>query len=176
MWSFIKRESPQERKIITGASHELRVVSNSNVCSIICSDRYQTKLHITGHLWGESIGHRWIPIMKGHNWVKHLHAMKSKYPFQWRHNGCDDVSNYQPRDCLLNRLFMRRSKKISTLRFTGLCREFTGGRWIPPHKWPVTREMFPFDDVIMSLMKCQWHAIQLNETFNKNKHDKTNQP
>ena len=31
------------------------------------------------------------------------------------------VSNHQPHDCLLNRLFRRRSKKISKLRPTGLC-------------------------------------------------------
>ena len=30
-----------------------------------------------------------------------------------------------------------------------LCGEFTEDRWIPLHKWPVTRKMFPFDDVIM---------------------------
>ena len=40
---------------------------------------------------------------------------------RWRHNGRDAVSNHQPRDCLLNRLFRRRSKKTSTLRATGLC-------------------------------------------------------
>ena len=40
---------------------------------------------------------------------------------RWRHNGCDSVSNHQPRDCLLNRLFRRRSKKTSKLRATGLC-------------------------------------------------------
>ena len=40
---------------------------------------------------------------------------------QWRHNGHDSVSNHQPYDCLLNRLFRRRSKKISKLRVTGLC-------------------------------------------------------
>ena len=42
-------------------------------------------------------------------------------PSQWRHNGCNSVSNHQPRDCLLKRLFRRRSKKTSTLRVTGLC-------------------------------------------------------
>ena len=42
-------------------------------------------------------------------------------PLQWRHNGCDDVSNHQPHDCLLNRLFRLRSKKTSKLRVTGLC-------------------------------------------------------
>ena len=40
---------------------------------------------------------------------------------QWRHNGCDSVSNHQPHDCLLNLLFRRRSKKTSKLRVTGLC-------------------------------------------------------
>ena len=40
---------------------------------------------------------------------------------QWRHYGHDSVSNHQPHDCLLNRLFRRRSKKASKLRVTGLC-------------------------------------------------------
>ena len=40
---------------------------------------------------------------------------------QWRHNGHDSISNHQPRDCLLNRLYRRRSKKTSKLRVTGLC-------------------------------------------------------
>ena len=66
----------------------------------------------------------------------------SRSSLQWRHNGRDSVSNHQPHDCLLNRLFRRRSKKTSKLRVTGLCVN-------SPHKWPVTRKMFPFDDVIM---------------------------
>ena len=40
---------------------------------------------------------------------------------RWRHNRCDSVSNHQPHDCLLNRLFRSRSKKTSKLRVTGLC-------------------------------------------------------
>ena len=40
---------------------------------------------------------------------------------QWRHNGCDGISNHQPHFCLLNRLFRRRSKKTPKLRVTGLC-------------------------------------------------------
>ena len=35
--------------------------------------------------------------------------------------GHDGVSNRQPHDCLLNRLFRRRSKKIYKFRVTGLC-------------------------------------------------------
>ena len=40
---------------------------------------------------------------------------------RWRHNDRDGVSNHQPHECLLNRLFRRRSKKTSKLRVTGLC-------------------------------------------------------
>ena len=39
---------------------------------------------------------------------------------QWRHNGRDGISNHQPHDCVLSRLFGRRSKKTSKVR-TGLC-------------------------------------------------------
>ena len=63
----------------------------------------------------------------------------------WHQNGCGGVSNQQPHDCLLKHLFRRRSKKTSKLRVTGLF-------WGPvnsPHKWPVTRKIFPFDGVIM---------------------------
>ena len=39
----------------------------------------------------------------------------------WRHNENDGISNHQPHDCLLKRLFKRISKKTSKLRVTGLC-------------------------------------------------------
>ena len=42
-------------------------------------------------------------------------------PLQWRHNGRDSVSNHQPSDCFLIRLFRGWSKKTSKLRVTGLC-------------------------------------------------------
>ena len=70
----------------------------------------------------------------------------------WRHNGCDSVSNHQPHHCLLNRLFRRRSKKTSKLRVTGLCAGIHRGPVNSPHKWPVARKMFPFDDVIMEIL------------------------
>ena len=40
---------------------------------------------------------------------------------QWRHNEHDGVSDHQRLDCLLNRLFRPKSKKISKLRALGLC-------------------------------------------------------
>ena len=74
---------------------------------------------------------------------------------RWRRNERDGVSNHQPHQCLLNRIFSHRWKKISKLRFTGLCEgnspvagEFTAQR-------ASNAEMFPFDDVIML---CRDHS------------------
>ena len=39
----------------------------------------------------------------------------------WRHNDRGGVSDHQLHDCLLSRLFRRRSKKTSKIRVTGLC-------------------------------------------------------
>ena len=70
---------------------------------------------------------------------------------RWRHNDHAGVSNHQPHGCLLNRLFRRRSTKTSKLRVTGLCVGNSTGLVNSPYKGPVTRKMFPFDDVIMNL-------------------------
>ena len=40
------------------------------------------------------------------------------YTLHWSHNGRDGVSSDQPHDCLLKRLFRRRSKETSKLRVT----------------------------------------------------------
>ena len=76
------------------------------------------------------------------------------HTLHWRHNGRDCVSNHQPYDCLLNHLFRCKSKKTSKLRGTGLCEGNSPGTGDSPHKWLVTRKMFPFDDVIM-YKKCE---------------------
>ena len=91
----------------------------------------------------------------------HQHTIKSRKYFyldlgdlqiislQWCHNEHDAVSNHHRPDCLLNRLFRNRSKKTSKLRVTCLCEgnpPVTGGF---PSQRPVTRKMYPFDDVIM---------------------------
>ena len=74
----------------------------------------------------------------------------------WRHNDHDGVSNHQPHGCLLNRLFRRRWKKTSMLRVTGLCVGNSPGPVKSPHMGPVTRKMFPFDDVIMVRFDSLW--------------------
>ena len=54
------------------------------------------------------------------------------YSLQWRHNERDGVSNYQPHDCLLNRLFKAQIKEnLKAPRHWPFCGEFTSDRWIP---------------------------------------------
>ena len=67
---------------------------------------------------------------------------------QWRHNERDGVSNHQPHDCLLNRLFRRRSKKTSNSASLAYVRGIHRWPVNSPPKGPVTRKMFSYDDVI----------------------------
>ena len=67
----------------------------------------------------------------------------------WRHNGRDGILNHQLHDCLFNRLFRRRSKKHQSTASLAFVRGSHRGPVNSPHKWPVTRKMFPFDNVIM---------------------------
>ena len=82
---------------------------------------------------------------------------------RWRHNGCDSVSNHQPHDCLL--LFRRRSKKDQSSASLAFVWGIHRGLVNSPHKWPVTRKMFPFDDVIMIGSCILWKG--LFEVFRK---------
>ena len=81
--------------------------------------------------------------------IAHPHGKSFVNTLQWRLNGRDGISNHQPHECLLNRLFRRRSKKTPKLCATGLCAGIHRWPVNSPHKWPVTQKMFPFDDVIM---------------------------
>ena len=68
---------------------------------------------------------------------------------QWRHNERDGVSNYQARDfysTVYSGTDERKHQSSVSLTFVrGI------HRWLvnSPHKWPITRKMFPFDDVFM---------------------------
>ena len=89
-------------------------------------------------------------------------AVKLFLSWQWRHNGLDSVLSHQPYHCLLSRIFGRRSKKTkssATLAFVwGI------HRWPvnSPHKWPVKRIMYPFDDVIMCFCRPEFQWMVLN--------------
>ena len=65
----------------------------------------------------------WMINNEGVGWIDisdYKICKNSGISLKWRHNGRDGVSNHQPHHCLLNRFFMRRSKKTK-LRVTGLC-------------------------------------------------------
>ena len=84
---------------------------------------------------------------------------------QWRHNERDGILNHQPPDYLLNRLFKAQIKETSKLRVPGL---YEGNS---PVTGPVTRKMFPFDDVIMKGKLCvQWLKVVTGSTFRRNIH------
>ena len=94
--------------------------------------------------------------------VPHVCTRSYNYiTLQWRHNGCDGVSNHQPQHCFSN--VYKDADQIKHQSAASLA--FVRGihRWPVnfPHKWPVTRKMFPFDDVIKHVV----HSSRLAETY-----------
>ena len=92
-------------------------------------------------------------------WFYHRRPANKLIPLQWLHNGRDGVSSHQPHDCLLNRLFKaqikEKHKSSASLAFVwGIYRSPVNS----PHKGPVTRKMFPFDDVIM-MIHCDFKSL-----------------
>ena len=67
------------------------------------------------------IGNSVRPCKRKYHWDQRPWRCHFKVALQWRHNEHNGVSNHQPHDWLLKRLFKRRSKKTSKLRVTGLC-------------------------------------------------------
>ena len=64
---------------------------------------------------------------------------------QWHHNERGFISNHQPHNCLLNRLFKVQIKEISKLlSHWPLCGEFTGDLWIPCTKGQKRGKCFHF--------------------------------
>ena len=107
---------------------------------IICNVHLDVREIWVGSL--NEVTHYWSFVM-GIRWVSTLH---------WRHNGRDCISNHQPYDCLLNRLFRRRSKKTPKLRVTGLCEGNSPGTGEFPAQMASNAEnVSPFDDVIMNV-------------------------
>ena len=81
----------------------------------------------------------------------------------WRHHEPDCVSNRQPHDCLLNRLSgtdQRKHQSSASLAFVrGIHRRPVSSS----HKWPVTRKMFPFDDVILTTRWIHWCCLSYDK-------------
>ena len=68
---------------------------------------------------------------------------------QWRHNECHGVANHQPHDSLLNGYTGTDQRKHQNYAPLAFARGIHRWPVNSPHKGPVTRKMFPFDDVIM---------------------------
>ena len=104
-------------------------------------------------------------------WAPSHHHLNWYWTLHWRHNDHDGVSNHQPHGCLLKGSFRRRIKKTSKLRVTGLCAVNSPGPVNSSHKGPVTRKMFPSDDVIMQkcnnshLRQSIWKYVYKNRSF-----------
>ena len=116
--------------------------NKSMECILNIKLQKRSERQFTSHFWIISISNllvlmfffkkMFISIISRHwdhagSWHPPIHSSthpsidKIKGTLRWRHNGPDSVSNHQPHDCLLNRLFSRRPKKTLKLRVTGLC-------------------------------------------------------
>ena len=95
----------------------------------------------------------------GRHICESIYQTMRTFPWQWRHNGREGVSNHRRFYCLLKCLFRHRSKKTSKLRVNGLCEGNSPVTVNSPHKRPVTRKMFSFHDVNMSA--C-WQPRQIS--------------
>ena len=109
-----------------------------------------TNYHVFSRCWSMQFNlFVWVPVAWWNTIENATQQWQRQNTLHWRHNDHDGVSNHQPHDCLLNRLFRRRSKKHQSSASLA----FVWGihRWPvnSPHKRPVTRKTFPFDDVIM---------------------------
>ena len=140
--------------LLKGSLQNFEHVTYVNICSNLkVDDIKKSKSNVpSSHIrrkirqWNGTISHwYWYNALS----ISHGHFSS----LHWRHNDHYGVSNHQPHGCLLKRLFRRRSKKTSKLRVTGLCVGNSPGPLNSPHEGPVTRKMFPFDDVIMELTK-----------------------
>ena len=92
---------------------------------IVCTDR-QTKRTKIFDVTGTCVRELGQDLWDGEFEVnEYMYKLKNvaliNTSLRWRHNGYDGVSDHQPHNCLLNRLFGCRSKKTSKLRVTGLC-------------------------------------------------------
>ena len=105
---------------------------------------------------------RWNPrfaqpgLDRSSYWTNAVYIMLWPLP---RHYGRDGVSNHQPHHCLLNRLSSADQRKHQGSASLAFVRGIHRWPVNSPHKWPVTRKMLPFDDVIMNIPSRfpDWH-------------------
>ena len=87
-------------------------------------------------------------------WCNYFNVPKSRRniwsPLQWRHNEHDSVLKSPAIAIVYSTVYsdadQRKHQSSASLAFV---RGIHRGPVNSPHKWPVTRKLFPFDDVIM---------------------------
>ena len=77
--------------------------------------------HHSSSGWPSTHRHKTISIHNAGSKVTSVSVKFHLLSLHWRHSRRNGVSNHQPRNCLPNCVFRRRSKKTSKLRVTGLC-------------------------------------------------------
>ena len=115
-----------------------------------------------------------IPIHRLVTWK----IISATQTLQFCRNERDGISNHRRPDYLFNRLFRRRLKKTSKPCVTSLCEGNSPVTDEFPHKGPVARKMFLFDNVIMTpygnshttgpLTFRSWNNVSLNLTRSTN--------
>ena len=102
--------------------------------------------------WAMSLQSNAISDWLGANQESALHYASQQpclHTLQWRHNEYNGVSNYRRLDGLLNRLFSADHRKHQSSASLACVRGIHRWQVDSPHKGPVMRKMFLFDDVIM---------------------------
>ena len=86
------------------------------------------------------------------------HSPELILSLRWRHNERDGVSNHQSHDVYSTVYSRWRSKKYQSSASLAFVWGIHRGSVNSPHKGPVTRKRFPFDDVIMMLPCMPGHV------------------
>ena len=84
---------------------------------------------------------------------------------RWRHSGRDSVSNHQLTivySTVYSDADQRKHQSSVSLAFV---RGIHRGSVNSPHKWPVKRKMFPFDDVIMIPIYVRVASLALRQSW-----------
>ena len=90
-----------------------------------------------------------VPAEYSYWWLNMDGSLQPSFTLQWRHNEHDGVSDHQSRDCFTQPFIQAQIKKHQSSASLGFVRGIHRSPVNSPHKGPVTRKMFPFDDVIM---------------------------
>ena len=115
-------QSEPNRPFFSQCDLEIRwMASKNNRAPLLC--HFKLCALFRSHLWIQTE----IPVREHSIHVQIMGVITNPYhnisylSLQQCRNECHGVPNHQPHDCLLNRLFRRRSKITSKLHVTGLC-------------------------------------------------------